>query len=1026
MRISQNSRRKSSLKTEQTLSPGLQVAADLHGVNKRVSPVKVTSRRKTAPRISVNAVHTPAAVCPTGRRSHIISADHTHDVSKSQITVSSDKKNRKCNVPEQLFKQLMNKSVQSTSAFSTENISDAKTSELLLSTPHTQRKSRSVTASCPVTSIQTNRTYSSRKSGKLSEKHSPESGPNSPHTRKCSSSPEIEEKARLISPSNTPVYKETTARKSSRFSKLGVQFPESVESSSGSQQTEGKRGSVAPSTCTSKLTASVRKSRTSGVTEAAESGEYGSEAPLRTGYKGKPVSSSTPAFKQSASTVKSRDAGVVGSLPKSVDQNSTSVGLRTPSRSPTQKDYEMVSSSRSFLLKQVLSQRISNSVGNLPSELHEEGPSSSGSRYSESPYVPKSSGKRVHRLSRSETSLNSVSPQMSVLAQGADILHKRSSLKERVSQSHAYHTYLPSPGSQNTTFDFDSVETPCITLEDLVSPLSSNRKRKSLRWQDVSTSKEKQKSEPAFKRQHISERIGSNITFSGGSSLHSLPAQRLFTSLIDESVDTSHAEGKERGLHNNSISERVTTRSSYGSASPKSHGIQKLMKKASRISKTPENDLLNVSGVRQLMKIPSSLKSSVNDMSAVHGGMKLITTPRTQKLKTDSVDMAKLTKDQKSPKSPKKNLIDIPSVKQLMITPTDLQSPRNDLRNASGVKQLMKTPKRPNSPKNDLRDVRGVKQLMTAPKSPKSPKNDLRDVRGVRKLLTTQKSPKSPKNDLRDVRGVRQLMTTPKSPKSPKNDLRDVRGVRNLMTTPKSPKSPKNDLRDVRGVRKLLTTPKSPKSPKNDLRDVRGVRQLVTTPKSPKSPKNDLRDVRGVKRLMKTPKSQKSPRNDLRDVCGVKRLMASPESIESPLNDLTDIRDVRRLMKTTQVTPKNDLTDVVSVKDLTKRSSPRSSSKGLTDTNDVHCHVKTSLPPQSPEFGGHASQTESMPKSPERSIVQGVAPFVVSGTHRTRHGTKFINEVPEADRSIEVYANQKTVPMLEDIKVNTYTFPSVY
>ena len=1104
MRLSQNNRRSSSLKTEQTVSPGLQEASDSQSVSKHVSPVK-TSRRKTQSSTSFNAVHTPAAVCPTGRHSPTVSADRTHDVAKLKITVSSAKKTPK-HMRKSQFKRLMNKSVQSTSAFSTEK--HVEISEPLPSTPHMQRKPSSMTASCPVATFQTTGLYSSRKSGRLSEKLSSESGPNSPRTRKSSSSPEIEQKARLVSPSNTPVYKESVSRKTLRFSTLGVQYPESVELSSGSQQTEGKEGSVAPSTCTSKLTASVKKSRTPRVTQTAKSDEWGSQSPRRTGYKGRPVFSSTPAFKQSASTVKSRDAGGVGSSSKSVDENSTSLGLRTLSGSPAQKDNEMVCHVGTLIIKASFPWT-PNSVGSLSSELREEGPDSSGSRYLESLYVPKSSGKPVHKLLRSESSLNSFSPTTSLSSQGSDILHKRSSPKEQVPQSDAYRTYLTSPSSQNTTFDFDSVETPSITLEHLVSPLTSNRKRKSVRWQDASTSKEKRKSEPVFKKRRISESNSRNVTSSGSSSLHSLPPH-FFTSLIDESVDTSLPKGQQQVSYNNSFSDRVKTRSSSRSASPKLHGIRKLTHKVSGISKTPKLGMTDVSGERQLMKTSSSVKSE-SDAAVVHGSMELITTPTTQKLKTDGIDRTKLMKDQKNPKSPKKNLSDISGVMQLRKTPRELQSPRNDLRNISGVKRLMKTPKSPKSPKNllrdthgvrkltmtpkspkspkyDLRDVRGVRKLMTTPKSPKSPKNDLRDVhgvrklmttkspespkndlrvvsgvrklsttpkspkspknnlrvvtgvrklmttpkspkspkndlrdvRGVRKLMTTPKSPKSPKNDLRDVRGVKKLMTTPKSPKSPKNDLSDVRGVRKLITTPKSPKSPKNDLSDVRGVRKLMTTPKSPKSPKNDLRDVRGVRKLVTTPKSPKSPKNDLRDVHGVKQLMKTPKIQKSPKNDLRDVLGVKRLMASPKGIKSPVTDLTDIDGVRRLTPQVKKSLKYDLTGVVGGKDRVKTSSPSSSSKGLTDANEVHVHGNTSLPPQSPEFGGHSSLAEST----QRSIPQGSLPSVITGT-RMRHGTTFINEVSESDRSMEVYVDQKTVPVPKDIKVNTYILPSV-
>ena len=1015
MRLSQNSSSSSSIKTHKT-----------------VSPVKVTSRRKPAPSTS-KAVHTAAAVCSTDRCSRTVSADLTHDIAKLNIGVGLDKKRPKRKVAKSLFKEFTNKSPQPTSAFS--SLKDPKISEPLLSTPHVQRKPRSVTSS---------------------------------------SSPEIE-------------------------------------------QTTG-------------------------------SDELGATVPSRRGCKKRFFFSSTPSLKSRCTVSSSESLGV------------KRLSLSSPE--------EVVSTSGSFQSKRVLSQRLSDSVGDLPSGFHDEIPNLSGSEYLESCNVPESSRKPVQRLSRSETALDSFSPKASLSAQGADILRKRSSLKEEDSQSDSNRTSLTSSRFQNTTFDFDSVKTPSITLEHLVSPLSLNRKQKSLGWQDASVCKEKRMSEPLFNRRRISDRIGPegkeqvscNNRFSdtvrtrssyrsaspkfhgmaslsaqgagilrkrssikeqdsqSGSNRTSLTSSRFqnttfdFNSIETPSITLEHLvsplssnrkrkslrwqdasvckekrrseplfkrrriidgigpEGKEQVSCNNRFSDTVKTRSSYRSASPKFHGIHKLIKKVSRISKTPANDLPDVNDERQLMKTPSSVKS-VNDTSAVSGRIKLITTPRTQTLKTDSVDRTKLMKDQKNPKCRKENLSDLSGVMQLRKTLSDLRSPRNDLRNISGVKQPMKTPKCSKSPKNDLRDVHGVRKLTMTPKSPKSPKNDLRDVRGVRKLTTTPKSPKSPKNDLRDVRGVRKrttpkspkspkndltdvrgvkkLMTTPKSPKSPKNDLRDVRGVKKLMTTPKIPKSPKNDLTDVRGVRKLMTTPKSPKSPKNDLRDVRGVKKLMTTPRSPKSPKNDkrdvrgvrklmttrsqksrkndLRDVRGVKQLMMTSKSPKSPKNDLRDVCGVKRFMASPKGIKSVvLTDLTDSHGVRRLMTTPQVkkSPKSDLADV-GEKDLMKTSSPSSSSKGLTDTNDVHVHEKISLPPQGSEFGGRTLRAESTQKSPLRSIPQVLVPSVVTGTRRTRHGTKFFNKVPKEDVSTEMCFDQKTVSMPKDVKVNTYILPSV-
>jgi hypothetical protein len=70
------------------------------------------------------------------------------------------------------------------------------------------------------------------------------------------------------------------------------------------------------------------------------------------------------------------------------------------------------------------------------------------------------------------------------------------------------------------------------------------------------------------------------------------------------------------------------------------------------------------------MRISSTVKFA-NDMSVVHGSMKLITT-LTQKLKTDSPHRTKLVNDQKNPKSLKKNLSDISAVMQPKKTPRDL------------------------------------------------------------------------------------------------------------------------------------------------------------------------------------------------------------------------------------------------------------------------------------------------------------------------------------------------------------------
>jgi hypothetical protein len=175
--------------------------------------------------------------------------------------------------------------------------------------------------------------------------------------------------------------------------------------------------------------------------------------------------------------------------------------------------------------------------------------------------------KRVYGLWRTETSLKLFAPSTCLSAQGANILHKRSSLKEQVLQSDTNHTNLTSPRSQNMTFDFDSVETPSVTLEHCVSPLKSNRKWKVWDGKVQVQVKKKWKWKPVFKKQHISERISRNVTSSGSSYLHSLPPH-LMIELIDESVDTFHPKGQEQVSHNNRFTVKVKTRSSYRSSSP--------------------------------------------------------------------------------------------------------------------------------------------------------------------------------------------------------------------------------------------------------------------------------------------------------------------------------------------------------------------------------------------------------------------------------------------------------------------------
>jgi hypothetical protein len=79
-----------------------------------------------------------------------------------------------------------------------------------------------------------------------------------------------------------------------------------------------------------------------------------------------------------------------------------------------------------------------------------------------------------------------------------------------------------------------------------LSPLSSCRKRKSLRLQVLGTSKQKLKSEAAFKRQWFSEGID-GVARSHGSVLHLLGPQFFSSPLIDESIDKPHVLQKGSG-----------------------------------------------------------------------------------------------------------------------------------------------------------------------------------------------------------------------------------------------------------------------------------------------------------------------------------------------------------------------------------------------------------------------------------------------------------------------------------------------
>jgi hypothetical protein len=742
LRSSQKSRRIRTLKLE-ALSPELETV-NISGIAElSKSPANVTSKWKIASITSGDTGNTPTT---EGNSSGISAHYLTPDCSGLQIGICSDKKTPKHSVQRLLSGKLLKKSLQSKSSSSSEDIKNAETHQSCLSTPRAGRKSRCVSLSSPETSDQKNETSSSRKSGILSVKPDPKYGSPESVESASRSPPETRDKGMSVSRS-TPASKVTASVRKSRSSVV-IQSSEAYESDSRSPTRTGDKGkSVSSSSPASERTASAGKLRGSRVVMQSPKA-VDSRSSAEAGGTGNSVTPCTSAYKQSASAKKTRDTSSTIFSPKAVDQNSTSTGL-TFSRSSARRDHEVIPTLDSSLSMQL---SFPNAVGNLSSKLDEESHGSPNSRFL------KSSKKHVHRLSRSGTSVNSVSTQNSVLLQESDISYeyKISPSKKRVSESYGNQTLLQTPDSLNTTFDFDSVKTPHIPVEDFVSPLSSSRKRKSLSLQVISN--------------------GHNV-------------QKLMKMSPNISLSRVHEFAKNSGMLKSRKNDLVDV-----------SGVQQLSKTQSS-PKSPKNDLRDVRGVKELLKTPKSPKSPKNDLSEVRDLRNLMETPR-------------------SPKSPKNDLSDVCGVKKLMKTPKSPKSPKNDLSDVRGVRKLMKTPRNPKSPKNDLRDVRGVKQLMKTPKSPKSPKNDLSDVRGVRRLMKTPRSPKSPKNDLSDVCGVKRLMKSPKTVNSPLNDLTDVYGVRRLMTTPRVNKSPKNDLSDVHGVKELMETPRSPRSATNNVTDI--------------------------------------------------------------------------------------------------------------------------------------------------------------------------------------------------------------
>ncbi|XP_049810700.1 proliferation marker protein Ki-67-like [Schistocerca nitens] len=551
----------------------------------------------------------------------------------------------------------------------------------------------------------------------------------------------------------------------------------------------------------------------------------------------------------------------------------------------------------------------------------------------------------------------------------------------------------------SSTFDFDAVTTPCISVEKLVSPLNTTSSKKQINsdsakrnvnisgqkiFKDLVADKVIDSSKWHYHDTNAAASATDACNWTGSESLamsSSRKSDRRSVSLPVNRYSTRKSQGKRS-------SEEVYASSNTTASELNQHDVSSLSKKRKVSVNTQEESFISKDAggllVNKLQQLPGvavasspkldrnsgrvhrtsqqpvivdsndiqdakkdlrSSKKSLPDDALLSKGYVKQQSPSVRQRKSTINDLRNVTgvgrlfDTTKKQGSPANDLTDVRGVKQLLKTPKQQKLPKNDLTDVRGVKQLLKTPRAQKSPRNDLTDVRGVKRLLRSPlHRQKSPQNDLTDVRGVKKLFRSSKKQISPKNDLTDVRGVKKLLRSPRQQKSPKNDLTNVRGVKRLLQSPRQQKSPKNDLTNVRGVKRLLQSPRQQKSPKNDLTNVRGVKRLLQSPRQQKSPKNDLTNVRGVKRLLQSPRQQKSPKNDLTHVRGVKRLLQSPRQQKSPQNDLTDVRGVKRLLQSPrkQKSPQNDLTDVRGVKRLLQSPrQPKSPQNDLTGVEGV-------------------------------------------------------------------------------------------
>ncbi|KAK7087081.1 hypothetical protein SK128_009969 [Halocaridina rubra] len=482
-------------------------------------------------------------------------------------------------------------------------------------------------------------------------------------------------------------------------------------------------------------------------------------------------------------------------------------------------------------------------------------------------------------------------------------------------------SFVASPNISNidsTTFDFDSAETPNVTQDIFISPMSTRSKPGTPRvesWNSVRVVLNDCRTESPLK-------------------LHR-EAQNSVTECSRPTKITRHStEGSPR-------SEKIkgnTTETLRKSAKSVTAAVSEQSSRDSIGKSSPESDYANVLGVAKLLRTPKpSLADTEPDYIDVVGVKRLLRTPKPMVDESGS------------------DVIDITELKKMFKTPKTSPGQQANYSNVEGVKILLKTPQMSPTQGADYADVVGTKKNVTTPKlSVDSPAADYSNVAGVRRLMKTPKeSIVDHEPDYSDVAGVKKLLQTPLGLKSsPMADYTNVIGVRNLMRTPKEKVGEREaDYAHITGIRKLLRTPKAlVESPKGDYSNVAGLKKLLASPRVTHENEADYTNIAGVKKLMKTPirvEKEREPPCDFTEVEGVKnllrlpnneiiadysnpkglrKLMATPkQNLNEPLSDYTNVAGIRKLMKTPRAvkSPQVDYTRVEGLRKLMK--TPRAS-----------------------------------------------------------------------------------------------------